>query len=278
LLQGPLLQLLIIQTQYMKRELLRQMSAMDTLLRQNFFTASMSALLPGALAIGSTLVVLRKLAGKLLFSRRRSRRSLVMQLRTVMRDTERLLLRSLARARSLQAAPPPLPTRPSLKTIPPKTAPADTVGTPAIPLPPPAIPLPLPALPMPGTPALTTAFPRSALSMHAPVSAPDSTGAAVFPTGRPALVRLSEVDTGLLVISLHVLRQTLERHRALLEPGERISLFEDLEDLESEQYDCEGKLQVLQRIYRTQPALLVGGGAAAAGARHFPGMHGIDRR
>ena len=67
-------------------------------------------------------------------------------------------------------------------------------------------------------------------------------------------------------------------HRALLEPGERISLFEDLEDLESEQYDCEGKLQVLQRIYRTQPALLVGGGAAAAGARHFPGMHGIDRR
>ena len=58
MLQGPLLQLLIIQTQYMKRELLRQMSAMDTLLRQNFFTASMSALLPGALAIGSTLVVL----------------------------------------------------------------------------------------------------------------------------------------------------------------------------------------------------------------------------
>lgn len=271
MLQGPLLQLLIIQTQYMKRELLRQMSAMDTLLRQNFFTASMSALLPGALAIGSTLVVLRKLAGKLLFSRRRSRRSLVMQLRTVMRDTERLLLRSLARARSLQAAPPFLPTRPSLSTIPPKTAPADTVGTPAI-------PLPLPALPMPGTPALTTAFPRSALSMHAPATAPESTGAAVFPTGRPALVRLSEVDTGLLVISLHVLRQTLERHRALLEPGERISLFEDLEDLESEQYDCEGKLQVLQRIYRTQPALLVGGGAAAAGARHFPGMHGIDRR
>ena len=131
---------------------------------------------------------------------------------------------------------------------------------------------------MPGTPALTTAFPRSALSMHAPATAPESTGAAVFPTGRPALVRLSEVDTGLLVISLHVLRQTLERHRALLEPGERISLFEDLEDLESEQYDCEGKLQVLQRIYRTQPALLVGGGAAAAGARHFPGMHGIDRR
>ena len=274
MLQGPLLQLLIIQTQYMKRELLRQMSAMDTLLRQNFFTASMSALLPGALAIGSTLVVLRKLAGKLLFSRRRSRRSLVMQLRTVMRDTERLLLRSLARARSLQAAPPFLPTRP-LSTIPPKTAPADTVGTPAIPLPLPAIPLPLPALQMPGTPALTTAFPRSALSMHAPTTAPESTGAAVF---RPALVRLSEVDTGLLVISLHVLRQTLERHRSLLEPGERISLFEDLEDLESEMYDCEGKLQVLQRIYRTQPALLVGGGAAAAGARHFPGMHGIDRR
>ena len=267
LLQGPLLQLLIIQTQYMKRELLRQMSAMDTLLRQNFFTASMSALLPGALAIGSALVVLRKLAGKLLFSRRRSRRSLVLQLRTVMRDTERLLLRSLARARSLQAAPPLLlPTRPSHSMNPPSTAPAETADTPAI---------PSPALLMPGTPALTTALPRSALSMHAPAPAPESPAAALF---RPALVRLSEVDTGLLVISLHVLRQTLERHRALLEPGERISLFDDLEDLESEQYDCEGKLQVLQRIYRTQPALLVGGGAAAAGARHFPGMHGIDRR
>lgn len=32
---GPLLQLLLIQTQYMKRELLRQMDAMDALLREN---------------------------------------------------------------------------------------------------------------------------------------------------------------------------------------------------------------------------------------------------
>ena len=60
-----------------------------------------------------------------------------------------------------------------------------------------------------------------------------------------------------------------------LSAEERASFEEDLEDLESEQYDVEGKLQVLQRIYRTQPALLAGGGAASAGARPqemFPGM------
>lgn len=57
--------------------------------------------------------------------------------------------------------------------------------------------------------------------------------------------------------------------------GERASFFEDLEDLESEQYDCGAKLLVLQRIYRTQPALLAGGGAASAGsqrAEFFLGM------
>ena len=53
----------------------------------------------------------------------------------------------------------------------------------------------------------------------------------------------------------------------LLSVGERASFFEDLEDLESEMYDCEGKLLVLQRIYRTQPALLAGGGAASAGSQ-----------
>ena len=91
--------------------------------------------------------------------------------------------------------------------------------------------------------------------------------------------RLSDVDSGLLVISLHVLRQTVERHKVLLSAGERASFFEDLEDLESEQYDCEGKLLVLQRIYRTQPALLAGGGAASAGERQElgPGMQ-LDRR
>ena len=70
--------------------------------------------------------------------------------------------------------------------------------------------------------------------------------------------------------------QTVERHKELLSSGERASFFEDLEDLESEQYDCAGKMLVLQRIYRTQPALLAGGGAASAGASHQgelgPGM------
>ena len=44
--------------------------------------------------------------------------------------------------------------------------------------------------------------------------------------------------------------------------------------------DVEGKLQVLQRIYRTQPALLAGGGAASAGSQPhemFPGMQ-LERR
>jgi hypothetical protein len=99
-------------------------------------------------------------------------------------------------------------------------------------------------------------------------------GAGGFPAR--AGPRLNDVDTGLLVISLHVLRQTVERHKELLSSGERASFFEDLEDLESEQYDCEGKMLVLQRIYRTQPALLAGGGAASAGASHQgelgPGM------
>ena len=37
---------------------------------------------------------------------------------------------------------------------------------------------------------------------------------------------------------------------------ERTSLLEDLEDLESDQYDIHTKLLVLQRIYRTQDGLL----------------------
>ena len=66
-----------------------------------------------------------------------------------------------------------------------------------------------------------------------------------------------------------------------LSAGERASFFEDLEDLESEVYDVHGKMLVLQRIYRTQPALLAGGGAASAGAAQQgefgPGMQ-LDPR
>ena len=98
IVQGPLLQLLLIQTQYMKRELLRQMHALDTLLRENFFTASMSALLPGVLAFGGVFTLISRLLRKLR-SRRRSRRSLVKQVRSVMRDAERLLIRNIASRR-----------------------------------------------------------------------------------------------------------------------------------------------------------------------------------
>ena len=69
--------------------------------------------------------------------------------------------------------------------------------------------------------------------------------------------------------------QAIERHRLLLSPGERRSFVEDLDDLESEVYDIEQKLLVLQRIYRTQPTLL-----AATGPRGRWGdaMHLRHRR
>ncbi|KAL1520382.1 hypothetical protein AB1Y20_021969 [Prymnesium parvum] len=169
MIQGPLLQLLLIQTQYMKRELLRQMAAMDALLRENYFTAAMSALLPGALALALVVSLLRRSVRKLR-SKRRSRRSLVKEVRGALRDAERLLMNSLA-----------------------------TSDAPCM---------------------------------------------------------LAEVDSGLLVISLHSLRQIIERHRVLLSPGERRSFIEDLDDLESEVYDCGQKILVLQRIYRTQLTLL----------------------
>ena len=47
LVQGPLLQMLIIQAAYMKAAGLQQMAAMETLMRENFFTASITALVPG---------------------------------------------------------------------------------------------------------------------------------------------------------------------------------------------------------------------------------------
>jgi len=231
MVQGPLLQLLLIQTQYMKREMLRQMNAMDTLLRENFFTASMSALLPGVIALGAAFVTLRRLARKLLFSRRRSRRSLVKQVRSVLRDAERLVIRSLARPRRMA-----------------------TAG---------------------GASAGGGGAGGGESGGIEPLAASDAAG---MPAGVPAGVKLNDLDTGLLVISLHVLRQNIERSTALLSAGERASIFEDLEDLESELYDCEGKLLVLQRIYRTQPALLAGGGAASAGyAREITTAPFIDR-
>ena len=176
-----------------------------------------------------TWKLLRKGVRKLSGSRRRSRRSLVKQVRSVMRDAERLLIRHLA---SMPGA--------SQRVL--------------------------------GRTHSTTDATRHTLSHDA--GGDDAHAASRL---RHSAGHLSDIDTGLLVISLHLLRQAVERHKVLLSAGERASFFEDLEDLESEQYDCEGKMLVLQRIYRTQPALLAGGGAASAGAAHddelgVPGM------
>ena len=86
----------------------------------------------------------RKLSG----SRRRSRRSLIKQVRSVMRDAERLLIRHMA-------------TQPPLQYPPPHAAPAGAPG-----------------------------------GLH---------------SGRGR--HLGDIDTGLLVISLHLLRQSVERHK-----------------------------------------------------------------
>ena len=183
LVQGSLLQLLIIQTQYMRLELLEQMGAMDTLLRENYFTASMAALVPGVAAIGGVLALMRKLL-RTLVSRRRSRRSLVKEVRDVLRAAERLLIEQLGRTRIEE------------------------------------------------------------------VEGQEGAGAVRLQK------KLDEMSTGLLVISLHGIRQAIYRHRFLLASWERTSLLEDLEDLESDQYDIHTKLLVLQRIYRTQDGLL----------------------
>ena len=72
-----------------------QMAAMDTLLRENYFTASMSALLPGVTIVTVAFFTIRG-AVRRLRSQRRSRRSLVKQVRGVLRDAERLLMASLS--------------------------------------------------------------------------------------------------------------------------------------------------------------------------------------
>ena len=86
--------MLLIQTQYMRGELLHQMAAIDQLLRENAFTASMTALMPAALMSFYALTAVREML-RMLRSRRRSRRSLVKQVRSGLRDVERLLIRNL---------------------------------------------------------------------------------------------------------------------------------------------------------------------------------------
>ena len=177
--RGPLLQLLLIQTQYMRCELLQQMAAMDTVLRQNQLTASMSALLPGAIGVAIVLTATRRLWRRLR-SRRRSRLSLMKQIRSILLDIERLLMRS-----------------------------------------------------------------RASGSKH-----------------------LLQIDLGSLVIGLHALRRAIHRHRVLLTCGERQSLQQDLADIEEDTFDVAAKLDIVERIYRTQPALL--GSTSASGVTRPP--------
>lgn len=269
MLQGPLLSLLLIQSQYMKREMLRQMNALDTLLRENFFTASMSALLPGALALGSAFATLRKIV-RVIRSRRRSRRSLVKQVRSVMRDAERLFIRNLAMAASRgdgARAPRPLAPAPSFSSS------TTTTSAGAATL------MPRPARMLSdvdtGLLVISLHVRHQPLQLDQPFQ---SDGWSPHPAACsfPCLLSCKPVRCRIDTLPPQVLRQTVERHKELLSSGERASFFEDLEDLESEQYDCDGKMLVLQRIYRTQPALLAAGGAASAGASHQgelgPGM------
>ena len=181
LARGPLLQLLLIQTQYMRRELIKQMSAMDTLLRSNYFTASMSALLPGVLALSLTCMGLLGVVRRCR-SRNRSRWWLHKQVRAVLHDAERLLLRGLS-------------------------------------------------------------------------------------DGRTSLLH---TELGLLVIGLHRLRQGLRRYRSLLQRGEMERLLEDLADLETDAFTVEHKLRVIERMYRTQPALQILPTSRRSGLRMRP--------
>ena len=76
--------------------------------------------------------------------------------------------------------------------------------------------------------------------------------------------RLSETELGLLVVSPPPLRQAIGRHHVVVTHGGRLSLLEDLSDLESDLYSVDLKLSIRQRMYRTQPALM----AAGSSGRH----------
>jgi hypothetical protein len=79
----------------LKKEVFEMMAALDQLMRENYFTASMMAAVPGTLAVGTVLLALWKLVRKMRarWSRKHSRRSVVKMVRQSLRDIERLLLR-----------------------------------------------------------------------------------------------------------------------------------------------------------------------------------------
>jgi len=79
----------------LKKEVFEMMAALDQLMRENYFTASMMAAVPGTLGAGSVLLavwkLLRKVRGR--WARKYSRRSVQKRMRYALRDIERLLLR-----------------------------------------------------------------------------------------------------------------------------------------------------------------------------------------
>jgi hypothetical protein len=79
----------------LKKEVFEMMAALDQLMRENYFTASMMAAVPGTLAVGSVVYLFWKLVRKMRarWSRKHSRRSVQKMLRQSLRDIERLLLR-----------------------------------------------------------------------------------------------------------------------------------------------------------------------------------------
>lgn len=85
----------LIQMSLLKKEVFEMMAAIDQLMRENYFTASMMAAVPGTLAVGAVLMVLWKGVRKMRarWSRKHSRRSVQKMMRQSLRDIERLLLR-----------------------------------------------------------------------------------------------------------------------------------------------------------------------------------------
>ena len=85
----------LIQMSLLKKEVFEMMAALDQLMRENYFTASMMAAVPGTLAVCTVLLLQYKVVKKVRarWSRKHSRRSVQKMMRQSLRDIERLLLR-----------------------------------------------------------------------------------------------------------------------------------------------------------------------------------------
>ncbi|KAG8470562.1 hypothetical protein KFE25_008983 [Diacronema lutheri] len=95
LVSGDLVEIMLIQMSLLKKEVFEMMAALDQLMRENYFTASMMAAVPGTLAVCTVLLLQYKVVKKVRarWSRKHSRRSVQKMMRQSLRDIERLLLR-----------------------------------------------------------------------------------------------------------------------------------------------------------------------------------------